>query len=78
MVIEKPIRASWGDFPDVLIFAEEGAVKRHPEYLAAKTGEVSAAKRLAADLISGEAVASVVSLVAGRDATLLPNLPYPH
>lgn len=50
MVIEKPIRASWGNFPDVLIFAEEGAVKRYPEYLAAKTGEVSAAKRLAADL----------------------------
>ena len=72
MVIEKPIRAAWGDFPDVLIFAEEGAVKRHPEYLAAKTGEVSAAKRLAADLISGEAVASVVPLVAGRDAMLLP------
>lgn len=72
MVIEKPIRASWGDFPDVLIFAEEGAVKRHPEYLAAKTGEVSAAKRLAADLISAEAVASVVPLVAGHDAMLLP------
>lgn len=43
MLIEKPIRATWGDFPDVLIFAEEGAVRHHPEYLAAKAGDVGAA-----------------------------------
>jgi hypothetical protein len=72
MSIEKPIRATWGNFPDVLIFAVESAVKRHPEYLAAKTGEVGAAKRLAADFISAEAIASVARLVAGCDAMLLP------
>ena len=72
MLIEKPIRAAWSNFPDVLIFAEEGSVKRHPEYLAAKAGDVGAAKRLAADLISAEAIVSVARLVAGRDAMLLP------
>ena len=72
MVIEKPIRASWGDFPDVLIFAEEGAVKRHPEYLAAKTGDVGAAKRLTADLIGVEAIEAIARLVGGRVTMLLP------
>ena len=72
MLIEKHIRATWSDFPDVLIFAGESAVKRHPEYLAAKTGDVGAAKRLAADLISTEAIASVARLVGSRDAMLLP------
>lgn len=72
MLTEKPVRATWGDFPDVLIFAEEGAVKRHPEYVAAKTGDVSAAKRLAAGLISAEIIASVARLVGVRDAMLLP------
>jgi hypothetical protein len=72
MSIEKPIRTTWDNFPDVLIFAGEGAVRRHPEYPAAKTGEVGAAKRLAADLISAEAIASVARFVAGCDAMLLP------
>jgi hypothetical protein len=72
MLIEKPFRATWGDFPDVLIFAGESAVKRHPEYPAAKAGDIGSAKRLAADLISAEAIASVARLVAGRDAILLP------
>lgn len=72
MLIEKPIRATWSNFPDVLIFSEQGAVKRHPEYLAAKTGDVGAAKRLAADLIGAEAIASVARLVGGRDTKLLP------
>ena len=70
MVIEKPIRASWGDFPDVLIFAEEGAVKRHPEYLAAKTGDVGAAKRLTADLIGAEVIGAAALTGKGYSAKL--------
>lgn len=31
-------RTVWGEFPDVFIHADERIVKRHPDYLAAKTG----------------------------------------
>ena len=72
MLIEKPIRASPGAIfrtcSSSLRKARSSAIpntwRRKPD--------VGAAKRLAADLISAEAVASVARLVAGRDAMLLP------
>lgn len=42
-----PPRIPWRNFPDVSIHAEESAVKRHPDYPAAKSGDVLAARRLA-------------------------------
>ena len=38
MKFEKPIRTPWRDFPDVLIHANESAVKQHLNYAAAKAG----------------------------------------
>jgi len=63
----KPPRAAWGNFPDVLIHAEESAVKRHPDYPAAKSGDAEAADRLVADTISDEKL-SAIKEMAG-DAT---------
>ncbi|MDO8464453.1 MAG: hypothetical protein Q7S46_04260 [Gallionella sp.] len=39
----KPPRKPWEDFPNVLIHASESAVKQHPHYWAAKTGDAVAA-----------------------------------
>lgn len=41
-------RTVWGEFPDVFIHTDEQIVKRHPDYLAAKTGDAAAAGRLVA------------------------------
>lgn len=45
-------RYAWGEFPPVWIHAEEMAVKRHPDYSAAKTGDSDAAFRLVEALAS--------------------------
>jgi len=42
----KPPRAAWNKFPDVLIHASESAVKQHPHYQAAKSGDAEAAEAL--------------------------------
>ena len=47
-------RYPWGSFPAVWIHAEELAVKRHPDYAAAKTGDSDAAFRLVAALATDE------------------------
>jgi len=72
MPIAKATRAFWGTFPDVVIFAGESAVRSHPEYSAAKAGDVDAAKRLAAETVTTEAVAAVTRMIAGNKAKLLP------
>jgi hypothetical protein len=45
-VTTQPPRTPWGNFPDVLIHASESAVKQHPAYLAAKSGDDNAATDL--------------------------------
>jgi len=42
----KPPRRPWGEFPDVLIHADESRVKQHPAYAAAKSGDAAAALEL--------------------------------
>ena len=42
----KPPRTPWGIFPEVLIHASESAVKQHPAYKAAKSGDDGAAAEL--------------------------------
>ncbi|MDR2876239.1 MAG: phosphoribosyltransferase [Methylobacillus sp.] len=52
----KPKRALWGNFPDVVIQATESAVKKHPCYTSAKTGDIDAALRLVQDCMPQEAL----------------------
>ena len=68
----QPARAAWGEFPDVLIHADEGATKRHPDYAAAKAGDVRAAKQLVADILDAPAVARLRRMIGGRDVILAP------
>lgn len=70
--IEKPHRAPWNEFPDIVIAADESSVKRHEEYEGAKTGDVPAAKRLAAQLAGAQAVDAIRELIGDRQVALLP------
>lgn len=64
-------RSAWNDFPDVVIHAEESAVKKHPRYAAAKAGDVYAAKDLVLQTISHEAVDRIRNILNGRRPHLL-------
>lgn len=58
----KPARTPWNDFPAALIHAPESVVKQHPDYAAAKAGDVAAAVRLVADTLDESAVARLREL----------------
>ena len=68
----QPARTAWGEFPDVLIHADEGATKRHPDYAAAKAGDVRAAKQLVANILNDAAVERLRQMIGGRQVTLVP------
>jgi hypothetical protein len=72
MEILKPTRTEWGDFPDVLIHADESAVKQHFDYLAAKAGDVAAAKQLVADVLNPNAAARIREALSGSSAFITP------
>jgi hypothetical protein len=55
----QPPRFPWDHFPDVLIHAEERAVKFHPDYRAAKSGDAVAAGRLVADTLNQPIIAQL-------------------
>lgn len=70
--VEKPHRVSWNGFPDVVITTDESAVKRHAEYEEAKTGDVPAAKRLAAQLTGVQTLDAIRRLVGERQVAVVP------
>jgi hypothetical protein len=55
-----------------VIAADESTVKRHPEYEGAKTGDVPAAKRLAAQLTRPQTLNVIRELIGDRQPALLP------
>ena len=69
--IVKPPRTPWGTFPDVLIHASESAVKQHPAYKAAKSGDDDAATDLVLDTFSIEKTLALEALAVGRTPTLV-------
>ena len=70
----QPPRTPWGNFPDVLIHASESAVKQHPAYKAAKSGDDEAATELVLDTFNTEK-----SLELGRIAgNVKPTLVSAH
>lgn len=70
MEITKPDRSGWGGFPDVAIIADESTVKKHPDYAAAKAGDIAAAKQLVADVLDPGAVARIKQAI-GTDTPIL-------
>jgi hypoxanthine-guanine phosphoribosyltransferase len=72
MEILKPIRTEWGDFPDVLIHADESVVKQHRDYVAAKAGDVAAAKQLVADVMNPDVAARIRGILSGGRSFITP------
>ena len=66
-----PPRTAWGAFPDVVIHATESAVKQHPAYKAAKSGDDDAATDLVMDTFSLEQTHVLEELLGGRAPTLV-------
>src|SRR5687768_6487574 len=64
-----PHRKPWVAFPDVVIVAPQSDVKKHVDYEQAKHGNVQdatpAAKKLAASLLTTDAIAATQKYVAG-------------
>ncbi len=67
----KPPRAPWDGFPDVLIHAAEPAVKQHPAYRAAKSGDDLSARALVHDTVDPGQVQALAELLAGRTPILV-------
>ena len=64
-------RTAWRDFPDVLIHAAESAVKQHPAYQRAKSGDDDAAADLVLHTFNLDQTMALDALVAGRIPTLV-------
>jgi len=65
-------RSPWNRCPPIVLAAEQGAVKQHAHYEAAKTGDVPAAKRLAAQLTSPQTIESIQAVLGDRRPALVP------
>lgn len=69
----RPPRVAWpADFPDVVTHATVSARDGHPDYAAAKSGDVLAAARLAKDLVTPDATERVRAAMGGRRPSLVP------
>ena len=60
-----PPRTPWLNFPDVYIHAAETAVKQHPRYGAAKSGDADAAAELVAAAFNVDQTQAMANLIAG-------------
>ncbi|MDR3018634.1 MAG: phosphoribosyltransferase [Delftia acidovorans] len=58
--------------PDAIIGSTLGSASKHPDYAAAKGGNVAAATRLAVDLVTPEMVAKVAAALGGARPSVLP------
>jgi hypothetical protein len=71
----KPLRTPLKSFPDVLIHAEinsgKSAVKKHPSYTAAKSGDDEAARDLVHETINDQQVETLRRLLGGRKPILV-------
>jgi hypothetical protein len=67
----QPPRTPWGNFPDVLIHADESAVKQHAAYKAAKSGDGNAAFMLVSAAMSTAQNQRLLDVVQGHKPTLV-------
>lgn len=61
-----PRRSPWNGFPRVVIHAPELLVKKHPEYVSAKSGDAEAAFSLVRDTLASQSVQLLQDLLAER------------
>lgn len=69
--LARPPRTPWRSFPDVLIHARESAVKQHPAYRAAKSGDGLAAMALVNDAMDARQNRQLADLLKGHRPTLV-------
>ena len=67
--MKRPPRVAWQKFPDAVLLAAERKTKQHPEYLAAKSGDATAAARLVEALTDEAGLDRVRALLWQRDGT---------
>jgi hypothetical protein len=70
--VMKPVRIPLFGFPDVILHAEELAVKKNSYYPAAKGGDADAADLLVAEMIRRDCIPNLMMLMESRQARLLP------
>jgi len=70
-ISQKPPRTAWGSFPDVLIHASESLVKQHLDYIAAKSGDIAAARQLIVDTFSQSQVDTMLNLGDANNPPIL-------
>ena len=68
----KPARVPLFDFPDIVLHADELAVKRHVEYRAAKAGDLVAAAHLVKEFMNDASVLQIEASLAKRVVELVP------
>ena len=73
-----PPRVPWVRFPDVVLLANESALKRHPEYRRAKAGDFAAAAKLVKELTGEKGIAAVRNLLNAVSGTGVPVLASAH
>jgi hypothetical protein len=67
-----PVRLPLFEFPDVLLHANELAVKRHPKYEAAKRGDIAAADDLVLQFVDRATLSELAATLQGRVPELVP------
>jgi adenine/guanine phosphoribosyltransferase-like PRPP-binding protein len=65
-----PPRFPWQHFPDVVLHSSETAVKKHPAYRDAKSGDAEAAALLCRETVSSSSVDRLLQLINQRSAIL--------
>ena len=76
--MQHPPRVPWVRFPDVILFVDEGVLKRHPRYSRAKAGNVIAARNLVGDLVNETGIGAVRGLIAAVSESGFPILVSAH
>ncbi|GEQ77941.1 hypothetical protein CTTA_4946 [Comamonas testosteroni] len=65
-------RTSATSMPDAIIGSTLGSASSHPDYAAAKAGDIEAAFRLAQDIVTSELVAKVRAAIGGSKPVVVP------
>ena len=73
-----PPRVPWIRFPDVVLLADEGSLKRHPKYRRAKAGDIVAATNLVEELVDEMGIAAVRDLITMVSKSGVPVLVSAH
>jgi hypothetical protein len=68
----RPLRTAWREFPDIVIHADEPAVRKHHLYAVAKAGDVPSARSLVQETVTRKSIERVRKLVGGRRPVLAP------